>query len=249
MKPYEQIVAELNANIPRDAVSQREAGQGRKLSYLEGWYVKDRLNQVFGQGNWAYNIQDLKEVHSGTIKDKYGNDVHTVHYIAQIDLRLKFASTDTQGKGGYYGDNWCSITDVGYGDGTDKQNPGKAHELAVKEAVTDGVKRCAMNLGMSMGMALYDKTQAFVGEEEAPAPKTEPKPAVVVTSITNPSPVADRKTVESKIGVLKKILKDQKKLTDDGYKELVVKYGVASAKELDSTKLLKFYGDLEQLTK
>jgi DNA repair and recombination protein RAD52 len=164
----EAIRSELNAKIPRDAIAQRE-GVGRKLSYLEGWYVINRLNEIFGQGNWAYETEEMRLVHTGEVEGRSGSS-HVAHYVAKVKLRVRLAD----GKG-------VEFSDFGYGDGSDKQNPGKAHELAGKEAVTDGIKRCAKNLGMSMGLALYDKTQENVDDGEdtdsRPAPKSAPAPA------------------------------------------------------------------------
>lgn len=153
-KTYEQLAKELDSKIPRDVISERDGGGGRKLSYLEGWYVIDRLNKVLGHGNWSYNSY-VEKVHEGTIKDRYDNTVHTVHYSARVTLStVSVSGCET------------SYTDYGYGDGTDKVNPGKAHELAIKESITDGLKRCAKNLGMSMGLALYDKTKENVEDGE-----------------------------------------------------------------------------------
>ncbi len=42
---------------------------------------------------------------------------------------------------------------------------GQAHESALKEAETDAMKRAFMTFGNPFGLALYDKTQANVGDE------------------------------------------------------------------------------------
>lgn len=143
-----ELQTKLDENIPDSAVHTRAQG-GKDLSYLETWYVIDRLNQVLGQGNWAYS-SEVTHVHTGKVTFQSG-ETNSVHYIARVRLVVTVDGQSTE------------FTDVGYGDGTDKNNPGKAHELAVKEAVSDGLKRCAKNLGRSMGLALYDKTQEFVG--------------------------------------------------------------------------------------
>lgn len=159
MKSYEELVIELDSKIPRDMVQERDGGGGRKLSYLPGHYVIDRLNKVIGQGNWSYD-SEITLLHSGLVGDK-----HSVHYSAKVSLQVELAGKTT------------SFTDYGYGDGLDKYNPGKAHELALKESITDGIKRCAKNLGMSMGLALYSKEQENVddGEVEAePARRDSP---------------------------------------------------------------------------
>lgn len=159
MKTHEQVVSELDAKIPRDAISSRQGGGASKLSYLEGWYVIDRLNKTVGIGNWAYTA-DAQVAHTDAANN-------SVHYIAKVRLAVKFPNGET-----------TEFSDYGYGDGSDKYKIGKAHELAVKEAVTDGIKRCAKNLGMSLGLALYDKTQENVEDEPArPAAQAAAKPA------------------------------------------------------------------------
>jgi DNA recombination protein Rad52 len=148
-KTIEQIREELDAKIPRDAIASRPGGSGKKLSYLEGWYVIARMNEVFGQGNWSYSTDEVRLVFQGEVNDK-----HVAHYITQVSLTVNI------------GDKRAHFSDCGYGDGSDGYNPGKAHELAVKESITDGLKRCAKNLGMSMGLALYDKTQENVSDDK-----------------------------------------------------------------------------------
>lgn len=166
IKSYEQIKEELNAKIPREAVSQREGGNGKSLSYLSGHYVIDRMNQVFGPGMWSYT-SDVTLVHSGEI-EAYGKKSYSVHYLGKVRLVADFGN-------GIKSD----ITEYGYGDGSDKVNIGKAHELAVKEAVTDALKRAAKSLGMSMGLALYSKEQENVQDEE---PKANNRPAATVAT-------------------------------------------------------------------
>jgi DNA recombination protein Rad52 len=150
MSDVSEIKKRLDEKIPRDVVKKREGSGGKKFDYLEGWYVIARLNEVLGQGNWGYMTEEIRCVRECETERGF-----TCHYIARVRL-------ETPGLGGPHG----IFADVGYGDGTDRGNPGKAHELAAKEAVTDALKRCAKNLGMSMGLALYDKTQENVDDGE-----------------------------------------------------------------------------------
>lgn len=171
-KTKEQILADLDANIPAKAVSSRQGGGTKALSYLEGWYVIDRMNKIFGPDAWSYDVTELRCVHQGELAGKYGPQ-HSASYSATVALYVQFPGAEVSKR----------ITDVGFGNGTDKTDPGKPHELATKEAVTDALKRCAKSLGMSLGLALYDKKQENVGDEE-PAPKAvaqAPKPAPTQT--------------------------------------------------------------------
>lgn len=231
MKTVEEIIKELDDKIPRDCVSERQGGNGRSLSYLEGHYVIDRLNKVLGQGNWAYEA-NTSLVHSGEIETRSG-PTYSVHYLARVRLVVTIGERTTE------------FVDYGYGDGSDKNNPGKAHELAVKESVTDGLKRCAKNLGMSMGLALYDKTQENVEDVKESIKKAEPSmgtnkrgsgPVTRITGSTNPVGGGDNKRVliaETARVVIAKKKRTKEALVEELGKEFKVSTdGVNTAEDL-----------------
>lgn len=161
----------LDEKISREVISKRDGGGGRKLDYLEGWYVIDRLNQVFGHLGWSKEIIDVKLL-----------DSPKPSYLVKVRLTVK-----VEGE--------TKITE-GYGYGSDKSalNP---HELAIKEAVTDALKVAAKDLGMSMGLALYDKSQEFVdeGKEEV---KEKPKAVAMSTPKQTSSSTIKEPKVETK---------------------------------------------------
>lgn len=234
MKTREQLVAELDAKIPRQAISTRDAGRGRTLDYLSGYYVIKRMNEVFGQGNWSYSA-DVQKLHEGTVKDRYDADVHSVHYMARVTLDVKIGEQHV-----------TFFTDYGYGDGTDKVNPGKAHELAIKEAVTDGVKRCAKNLGMSLGLALYDKEQEFVDEtenkQERAVPSDTPDRGATpkVDSGSDPGKLVGLIKQTAKVAIAKQVA------TKESIKEtLKTRYGVEKSDDLNVTQATEFLKELE----
>jgi DNA repair and recombination protein RAD52 len=202
-KTLEQITQELDAKIPRDVVSERDGGGGRKLSYLEGWYVIDRLNQVFGPLNWSKEILDVRQVVNTTSRGEFPA------YLVKV--RLTVSATIGH------------VVKEAYGYGADKSSQ-NAHELAIKEAVTDALKVAAKDLGMSLGLALYDKTQEFVddGEEKAPkasvernaGPKTAasgPKAAGEPQGI-KPGPAAAPQAPGSDVGKLKTVIRSHVKI-------------------------------------
>lgn len=214
----EQIQAKLNEKIPRDVVAKRQAGNGISLDYLEGWYVIARLNEVFGNLNWSYGIDELKLVHSGEVTTQRGKSF-TAHYIAQVRLRVPDLNME-KAKIDEYGIGCISYTDVGYGNGSDKSDPGRAHELAAKEAVTDGIKRCAKNLGWSMGLALYNKDQEMVSDEDE-------------TTTSN--------TTIDKIRAAARVVVAQKKLTMQEVKTMMfAEFGANSVEELSNENQTKF---------
>lgn len=225
--------SELDSNIPESVISKRSQG-GKELSYLEAWYVIDRLNQIVGQGNWGYGIVSLNKVYEGET-EQYSDKAFTTSYTSTVTL---FALID--GK-------HAQFTEVGYGDGTDKKNPGKAHELATKEAVSDALKRAAKNLGRSMGLALYDKTQEFVGEISS-----KPNSNTTGEMVSTPSSkergldngngvVATNKTRPTKelITAAFKVLEAQKKITKEEFKEKYQKgQGISKLTEVELTDIL-----------
>lgn len=250
-RTYEEVTAELNAPIPRDAISTREGGGKTKLSYLQGHYVIDRLNRVLGIGNWAYTSKRDK-VFEGRIskRDYNGKEVETnyVAYTAEVRLVVELPPLTPGGM-----PVKTEFVDVGFGDGEDRFNPAKPHELASKEAVTDALKRAAKNLGMSMGLALYDKTQENVIDTPAPAstkpsvekvrgisvPEEAPKAAAHSTS----KPTNDR-TAEL-IGATSRAIVKKGLATTEQLKDLLRQHGAETKESLTPEKATAF---LEMLT-
>lgn len=224
-RTIEEIQKELDAKIPRSVVSERDGGGGRKLSYLEGHYVIDRLNQVFGALNWSNEILDV--INLGTPKPSYLVKVRlTVHGLQ------------------------APIVKEGYGYGSDK-SANSPHELAIKEAVTDGLKVAAKNLGMSMGLALYDKTQENVddGEPEAPAPsQSAPAPVVkksVVITEAGPDPEKLREVIRSHVkAAIKKGVLTMEQMKE----ELVKTTGHETLDKLDLPALNRVLESVKKLT-
>lgn len=142
----------LNASLDSSVVKQREQS-GVKLDYVESWYVIGQLNEVFGFDGWDRETISVNLIQS----DTNSNGKARVAYTAQCVLTVRFPEGQVVKR---YG--------TGFGNGFDN-DPGKAHESAIKEAESDAMKRAAMTLGNRFGLALYDKTKANVmdaGEAE-----------------------------------------------------------------------------------
>lgn len=144
----------LDEAIPVEVVAKRES-----FDYLEGWYVINRANQIFGHGKWSTSIIDKDRVQMEQKPTKDGKAQNWwIGYVVTAKVTLP--------DGAVY-------EDIGFGQGIDR-DLGKAHESATKEAVTDAVKRCLKNTGLSMGLALYDKTKKGVAKKkEAPKVKSD----------------------------------------------------------------------------
>lgn len=242
-KTIEQIQAELDEAIPRSAVSLREGGRGVQLSYLTGHYVIARLNKIFGNLNWASEVRSLEKLYEGKISNSRGQEQYYVSYGATVRLVV-------QGPNGVATEH----VEVGFGDGQDANNPGKPHELARKEAVTDALKRCAKNLGMSMGLALYDKDQPNVAEDEESktASKEETKPVAKVatkSAVKAAAPAQDKETLMKIITSASTVVLKQGTATREGLiKVLDERYQAKKKEDLNEEQAKDFLGFLNNLS-
>lgn len=164
----------LNADLPQSVVAKRDGGGGKKLSYVEGWWVIDELNRIFGNGGWSYRAT-VERVHEG--QNEKGQYVCT--YLGRCVLTV--------------GD--CVIEDVGAGQGQDK-NAGAAIEKAAKEAATDSLKRCAKSLGRHLGLAIYDKEQTHVSDEPAPPAAVSDEAAIMIAMLEH-EPAEAKKQIKA----------------------------------------------------
>jgi len=120
---------------------------GPKGDYIEGWHAIAEANRIFGYDGWSY-------------------DIHEVKCVSERDRGI--GQAQKPGFGVTYTARVCVIVqgvqrvDVGAGHGYDV-DCGLAHESAIKEAVTDGLKRALRTFGNPFGLALYDKTREGVG--------------------------------------------------------------------------------------
>lgn len=141
---YEQLLKPLN----RSRVATRSQA-GRNLSYLEAWDVKAHLIRIFGFGGWSSEVLDA----SLAFEDQNEKGQWNVGY--KVTLRLTVFGTsevyDVRGRR----DRDCIYTETAVGSATLPQR-GEAHDMAVKTAESDALKRAAINLGTQFGLSLYD---------------------------------------------------------------------------------------------
>lgn len=160
--------AQLARDLDSKRVKERQGGGSRTFSYLEAWDVEDRANQIFGFDGWSCEVIDLVETWVGERSTRSGSK-------AAIVFRARVRVTV------YAGERTIIKEDWGYGDGTGN-DIGEASELAIKESVSDGEKRCFKKFGHQFGLALYDKTQEHVRagaddeieQQQAPSPPPPP---------------------------------------------------------------------------
>ncbi|TPW26846.1 RAD52 family DNA repair protein [Pararhizobium mangrovi] len=143
----EEQIASLNAKLDPGHVQKPKGQFGPKGDYIEGWHAISEANRIFGFDGWSYHIVEMSECHPPAQNEK-GN--FAVAFIARVGVSVGSIHRE----------------DTGYGSGFAKQI-GDAYESATKEAVTDALKRALRTFGNPFGLALYDKSRANVGVENA----------------------------------------------------------------------------------
>lgn len=147
-RQIEQLAEKLNpANV------KPPQQYGPKGDYLEGWHVIAEANRIFGFDGWSYEAVETKCVSEQSRKiGKAQKDGWGVTYTSRVRVVVQGIVRE----------------DFGAGHGYDV-DLGLAHESAVKEAVTDALKRALRTFGNPFGLALYDKSRANVGAAEQPS--------------------------------------------------------------------------------
>lgn len=130
---YEQLLKPLNPS----RVAKRSGGGGMQLSYLEAWDVKAHLIRVFGFDGWSWDVLSAEQV----FEEKTDKGNWNVGYKVLGRLLVH--------------DGPVSFTEAAVGSSTLGQR-GEAHDMAVKTAESDALKRAAINLGTQFGLSLYN---------------------------------------------------------------------------------------------
>lgn len=130
---HEQLIKGINPT----RIAKRQGGGGKSLSYLESWDVKAHLIRIFGFGGWSWNV--LKAELAFEEQNERGN--WNVGY--KVIGRLYIHSLE------------CDYSEAAVGSASLSQR-GEAHDMAIKTAESDALKRAAINLGDQFGLSLYN---------------------------------------------------------------------------------------------
>lgn len=152
---WEGVSRALDRPLDSSHVRTREQS-GRKLSYITAARAIETANAIFGHGAWSREIIMLDLVANELRNDPRKGERHHVSYVARVRVTV----------GGVVRDG------TGAGHGIDK-DAGIAHESAAKEAESDAMKRALITFGHPLGLALYDKDAPRVGDNTAPATRSQ----------------------------------------------------------------------------
>jgi DNA recombination protein Rad52 len=113
---------------------------GKRLTYIEGWYAIAQANAIFGHAGW-----DREMVHFERVMERTRSDaIVTCGYMARVRIRVRAGSTEIIREGTGWGSAAASTATA-------------ANERALKAAETDATKRALSTFGASFGLSLYDK--------------------------------------------------------------------------------------------
>jgi hypothetical protein len=143
----------LLAPIKPGRVAHREG-----LSNMEGYDIRAHLTRLFGFGRWDdVAVAPTTMLYEQPTTTKAGKDAFKVAYRAERALIIR----DQQGN------HLCTYHGSAVGESTMPDfKRGDAHDMAIKTAETQALKRAAVNLGDQFGLSLYAKgaTGALVGK-------------------------------------------------------------------------------------
>ncbi len=135
--------------------------QAQGQAHLEAWDVRRHLLRVFGWGGWDFTVVscDLVAQLDTPPPSSGGKTRYTVVYRVLGRLTIKDPA----------GQVLAVYEDGATGDAANQPSLGDAHDMAMKTALSQALKRCAMNLGDGFGLSLYNngRTEAVVGRSLA----------------------------------------------------------------------------------
>jgi DNA repair and recombination protein RAD52 len=166
----DEVTAKLGKPLDPTRVKHRQGGGGMQLAYIKGHDAIDTANQIFGFGNWGFDLLSNELINvlgeNGEILGGY--------YAARVKLTVAGCVPITE-------EGVCPIQE-----GRNPRAKIDAHDMARKGAVTDAMKRAFRCYGDQFGNSLYDTdlvdgqpgTEKVTGNsnQNRPSQASQPRP-------------------------------------------------------------------------
>ena len=130
----------LATALDQNRVQHREQ-DGKTLSYVEGWFVIQEANRIFGFDGW-----DRQMVHFERCFERRSQEGFVCGYVARVAIRVRAGTIEIVREG------------TGFGQAA-ADRLADAHERALKASETDATKRALATFGSRFGLMLYDKDE------------------------------------------------------------------------------------------
>lgn len=88
----EGVQEKLDAPLDPSKVASRDAGRGRTVPYLEGWYVVSAANGIFGFDGWSHEVLGIEHMGNGIYMARVRVEALGV---TRLDVGTSTASVDT----------------------------------------------------------------------------------------------------------------------------------------------------------
>lgn len=136
-------------------ISPRRVGQKQGQSHVEAYDIRAHLTRMFGFGNWDFEMRDTELLFDVPRELKNGKDGCYVAY--RVSVRITIRNEHGLEVAHYDGTAVGSASQPAY-------MLAEAHDMAVKTAESQALKRAAINLGDQFGLSLYNggSTSALV---------------------------------------------------------------------------------------
>ncbi|MFC9497674.1 Rad52/Rad22 family DNA repair protein [Streptomyces sp. NPDC056982] len=159
--------------LHRPVDPKRIGKDNKNFAHMEAWDIKRYLLRVFGFGGYDTENREL-----ALVREIENNGRWTVVYRAQVRLTVK----DVHGREIGHWDGEA------VGDSYNQPKIGDAHDMAMKTASSQALKRAATNLGDQFGLSLYNNgsPNAVVGFCAAHPPTEWEKAAEPVPEPNDP---------------------------------------------------------------
>jgi hypothetical protein len=168
----EPVFSDEQIKMLNTPLNPSEIEQKQGMSYLKGQLAVVKANNIFGYGNWGYQLASGVEVINTETENKNHNVIYRVRVAVTLEVR-----------------GCMPITEIG---DCEAQGTGPAAmSMAEKGAVTDGLKRCLKNFGPTFGLDLYFKTppaQAASQPTQQQPRQITPQPQQQARPVTPPRP-------------------------------------------------------------
>jgi recombination DNA repair RAD52 pathway protein len=212
----EQIVM-LNTPLGPNEIEQKQG-----MSYLKGQLAVVKANNIFGYGNWGYQLASGVEVINTETENKNHNVIYRVRVAVTLEVR-----------------GCMPITEIG---DCEAQGTGPAAmSMAEKGAVTDGLKRCLKNFGPTFGLDLYFKTPpAQAASQPTQQPRQinpQPQPNFRPAPTTPKEAVKEIQHIHATVPVTQPTpIKAEEKISQKGIDSIVSLAGTKGLDEMDLAK-------------
>lgn len=145
------------AQLLRPVDPDRVGSDGKGFAHMEAWDIRRYLIRIFGFGGHDTDLLESTLIAETSIPDHqkkdrngkpYGQpfEAWTVIYRVAVRLTVKVDGVEL---GHWHG--------IATGDATNQPSRADAHDLALKTADSQALKRAATNLGDQFGLSLYNK--------------------------------------------------------------------------------------------